>query len=247
MSPRRDRTDQTDADQTADEQTTDEQAADEQSTADEQATADAAPSLCGKPVVKKDKDGNAQKYTAENVTEGHAVGDEITMPCIKAAGHDKDAKSKHSWRAYTKVDTSVISLDDVNTFESVPTDEVVESVREQEDSDVQKAINEQVIAAYRKWVAVGRPKTWGEAIKKGAVAKYRVTPENQAAWRSMLRIGATRTADRSDVEHVSVRIHPKIKKMVDGSYQLWWYAVEHRTRDNSGESGESSESAQTDA
>jgi len=167
---------------------------------------DAGPKLCGAPVQK--------------MSEGKPTGE--SAPCIKAAGHDKDPKSKHSWRAYTRVNTDAVSVDAI-AVEAVPTTERLTEVQERERSDAQKMIDQHVKDAHAKWVAAGKPAGFNAAIAAGAGMRYTVTDENVEAFRSMLRKASNL------IGGVWVRTAP-IKRDINGGKMLYWIATDRKER-----------------
>lgn len=166
------------------------------------------PATCGKPV---------QTGTVAN-------GQKVSKPCIKVPGHDGHC----SWRQYTRADTASVTTDMLSTLEDVPSDtqgdfaELDTAPR----SATQQTIDAHVKDAHAKWAAIAedkRPKTFDAAVKAGVAKRYTVAPENEAAFRSMLRNAAR-------LHGIAVKIAPKLRKHVDGSTMLYWFAHDTRKR-----------------
>lgn len=131
-------------------------------------------------------------------------------PCVKTKGHDGD----HSWRVYTQIDTKGVTADMLETYEAVPSDEIVEAVRETTRSAEQLIVDKHVKDSHESWVAAGKPKGFNDSPRK----KYFTAPDQADAVRAMLRRAAS-------LHGVHVRIAPP-KKHTDGRTMIYWVAVD---------------------
>jgi hypothetical protein len=165
---------------------------------------------------------------AEEATCGFLVpqgtedgGKKVSKPCVKKPGHD----GPHTARVYSKVDTSVVSLDALNALEVVPTAEKVEGLTERVRDDLQKKVDGIVLTAHKLWTEAGKPSGFNEAIAKGAGQRFFIDPDQAPAYRSLLkRAAAFHTLEGTPMH---VRIIPP-KRHQDGRTMLYWIAIDKR-------------------
>lgn len=145
---------------------------------------------------------------------------EEAKPCQKAKNHQGD----HSVRKYTKVDTSVVTLDMLAVFDEDEEEELPEGdIRVTESGYVPTTPQELLVKAnletsHAAWVRNGKPKNFNAPEAKLAWGKYRVEPDNEAAVRKMLKDTATYLG-------IHVRIAPRVK-LKNGEFRLIWMAVD---------------------
>lgn len=143
--------------------------------------------------------------------------DQAGKPCLKAAGHT----GGHSSRAYTKVDTSVVTADVLGTMEDLPDEETTTGLSVNFPSNqAEKTMVDHVKLSHKIWTDKGKPANFDAA--GSARKRYFINPEHEAAVRKLLRAAAS-------YHGVAVRIKP-VKKLTDGRHALIWLAVDKTTK-----------------
>lgn len=181
---------------------------------------DGAPADSGTaaPVAETIAEPQARMASAKEGTCGFPVaGSQGAKPCVKEPGHEGD----HAIRAYKpRPDVSAVKIEGLAP-ESFAADEELEITEEApERKEPQVTVDAQVKAAHEEWLAKGKPTTFPAAIKAGVAKRYFLDPEQEDAYRTLLRAAGRFLKLR-------VKIAP-IQKHTSGKHMLPWIAMDMR-------------------
>lgn len=167
----------------------------------------ATPDLCNVPVKTK--------ITRNGVTS------EEDKPCQKARGHQGD----HSARKYTKIDTSVVSLDMLKANDDDLEEELSGGLARITESagpktDVERQVVADAKASHEAWLRIGKPSGFNDS--KAAWVRYRCEPDNYPAVRKMVK-------DMAGYAGFNARVAP-IQRLKSGEYRVVWVATDKAPR-----------------